>query len=75
MSITLNPPKYLCDRIRVVRSEFSEMPGLRLSRRQAERLWNLDPSSADVIFGALEQANFLRRTPNDLYVRADVGSR
>jgi len=51
------------------------MPGLRLSRRQAERLWNLDPSSADVIFGALEQANFLRRTPNDLYVRADVGSR
>jgi len=60
--------------IRLVQSEYAEMPGLQLSKRQAERLWNIDPFSADVILRALEQANFLRRTPNDMYVRADLGS-
>lgn len=69
---TMNLSKNACERIAVVRSEYSEMPGLRLSKRQAVRLWNLDPSSADEIFGALEQANFLRRTPDDLYVRSDA---
>jgi len=60
--------------IRLVQSEYAEMPGLQLSKRQAERLWNIAPFSADVILRALEQANFLRRTPNDMYVRADLGS-
>ena len=73
MSIRVHPAKNVSERIRVVRSEFSEMPGLRLSRRQAERLWNLDPSSAEMVLGALEQVHFLRRTANDLYVRADIG--
>jgi hypothetical protein len=67
--------KNMSERIRLVRSEYSEMPGLRLSRQQAERLWNLDSSSADVVLGTLEQAHFLRRTANDLYVRADLGCR
>ena len=30
------------------------MPGLHLSKRQAQRLWNLDARSTDVIFSALE---------------------
>ena len=63
----------LCDWIRLIQSEYAEMPGLHLSKRQAQRLWNLDARSADVIFTALEAANFLRRTPNDVYIRADVG--
>lgn len=49
------------------------MPGLHLSKRQAQRLWNLDPQTTDVIFNALEASNFLRRTPNDCYIRVDVG--
>lgn len=64
--------KNACERIKVIRSEYSEMPGLRLSKRQAVRLWNLDPSSADEIFGALEESHFLRRTVDDQYVRADA---
>jgi len=32
--------------VRLVQSEYSEMPGLLLSRRQAQRLWNLDAPSA-----------------------------
>jgi len=59
--------------VHLVQSEFAEMPGLHLSKRQAQRLWNLDPKSADVIFNALEASNFLRRMPNDIYTRADIG--
>jgi hypothetical protein len=67
------PAEKFCDWVRLVQSEFAEMPGLHLSKRQAQRLWNLDERSADVIFSALEASNFLRRTPNDAYIRADVG--
>jgi hypothetical protein len=62
-----------CDWVRLVQSEFAEMPGLHLSKRQAQRLWNLDAKSTDVIFNALEASNFLRRMPNDIYTRADIG--
>jgi hypothetical protein len=62
-----------CDRVRLIQSEFAEMPGLHLSKRQAQRLWNLDSRSADAIFSALEASNFLKRTPNDTYIRADLG--
>ena len=62
-----------CDWVRLIQSEYEEMPGLHLSKRQAERLWNLDSRSADAIFSALEESNFLKRTPNDMYIRADVG--
>jgi hypothetical protein len=62
-----------CDWVRLIQSEYAEMPGLHLSKRQAQRLWNLDSGSTDVIFNALEAANFLRRMPNDVYIRADIG--
>jgi hypothetical protein len=59
--------------VRLIQSEFAEMPGLHLSKRQAQRLWNLDPQTTDVIFNALEASHFLRRAPNNCYIRADVG--
>ena len=62
-----------CGWVRLIQSEFAEMPGLHLSKRQAQRMWNLDARSTDVIFGALEASSFLRRMPNDMYIRADVG--
>ena len=58
--------------VRLIESEYLEMPGLHLSKRQAQRMWNLDPRFADIIFDALESAHFLRRTHSDAYVRADV---
>jgi hypothetical protein len=61
------------DCVRLIQSEFAEMPGLHLSKRQAQRLWNLDADSADAIFSALEAAHFLKRMPNDTYIRADIG--
>ncbi len=63
----------VCDWARVIQAEYAEMPGLHLSKRQAQRLWNLDARSTDAIFGALEASNFLRRMPNDVYIRADLG--
>jgi hypothetical protein len=63
----------LCEWLRLIQSEYAEMPGLHLSKRQAQRLWNLDPGSTDIIFSALEASHFLRRMPNDMYIRADVG--
>jgi hypothetical protein len=60
------------DWVRLIQSEYVEMPGLHLSKRQAQRLWNLDRDSAEVIFDALESAHFLKRTANDTYVRADI---
>ena len=64
----------VCDWVRVVRSEFAEMPGLHLSKRQAQRLWNLDAKSTDLIFSALEASHFLRRTANETWTRADIGA-
>jgi hypothetical protein len=63
----------VCDWVQLIKSEYAEMPGLHLSKRQAQRLWNLDARSMELIFGALEAANFLKRMPNDVYIRADVG--
>ena len=63
----------ICDCVRLIKAEYAEMPGLHLSKRQAQRMWNLDAFSTDVIFNALEASHFLRRMPNDTYIRADVG--
>jgi hypothetical protein len=61
------------DWVRLIQSEYAEMPGMHLSKRQAQRLWNLDARSTDAIFNALEASHFLKRMPNDVYVRADLG--
>jgi hypothetical protein len=63
----------LSDWVWLIESEFAEMPGLHLSKRQAQRLWNLDPRTTDMIFDALEAANFLKRTSGGMYIRADIG--
>jgi hypothetical protein len=64
--------KEFCDWVRLIQSEYVEMPGMHLSKRQAQRLWNLDARSTELIFDALEASNFLRRMPNNMYVRADA---
>ena len=52
-----------------VRSEFIEMPGLRLRIDQAQRLWNLDRAMCESVLRSLVEAKFLRCFENDLYVR------
>ena len=52
-----------------VRSEFIEMPGLRLRIDQAQRLWNLDRANCESVLRSLVEAKFLRCFENDLYAR------
>ena len=56
--------------LEIVRGEFLEMPGLRLSRRQAQRLWALDVSTCGAILETLEESRFLRRTRDGEYMLA-----
>ena len=59
------------DVLRRVKGEYLEMPGLRLTIAQAQRLWGLDRSVCDSLLGALVEAKFLFRTRDGAFVRAD----
>ncbi len=48
--------------LRRIRGEFLEMPGLRLTPAQAERLWALDRPTCEHLLTALVDAHFLMRT-------------
>jgi len=50
-----------------VRSEFLEMPGLRLRVEQAQRLWNLDRRSCELLLSSLVESKFLRRFSDEAY--------
>jgi len=56
--------------LEIVRGEFLEMPGLRLTRQQARRLWALDPDTCDALLSTLEGSGFLRRTREGKYMLA-----
>jgi hypothetical protein len=60
----------MTDVLQRVRAEYREMPGLRLTQRQAQRLWNLDSTTCEAILETLESARFLRRTSDQSYVLA-----
>jgi hypothetical protein len=62
------------DILQRIRGEFLEMPGMRLTLRQAQRLWRLDESVCDAILGALVDAQFLARTRDGSFIRHDVNS-
>jgi hypothetical protein len=55
-----------------VRSEFNEMPGLRLTPAQAARLLGLDNRSCQKVIHALVNSEFLRWTPDGSVVRAEA---
>jgi hypothetical protein len=57
------------DMMRRIRGEFLEMPGLRLTRQQAQRLWRLDQTACDAVLGALVEARFLAQTRDGAFVR------
>lgn len=61
----------MVDWLRIIRAEFAEIPGLHLTKRQAQRLWGLDAGSCDRLLTTLETEKFLRRTLQGAYVRAD----
>jgi hypothetical protein len=53
-----------------VRSEYLEMPGLRLTTAQAQRLWNLDRQQCDAVFAVLIEAGIIKRMPDGSFALA-----
>ena len=54
-----------------VQGEYIEMPGLRLTPAQAQRLWGLDRAACDALLCALVDKKFLFRTRDGAFVRSD----
>lgn len=52
-----------------VRSEYLEMPGLKLTEAQAQRLWALDGRTCRTVLATLVARGFLKRSPSGYYIR------
>ena len=44
-----------------VREAFAEMPGLCVSCREAERIWQIDTTTAEAVLQALVEIGYLRK--------------
>lgn len=55
-----------------IQGEYLEMPGLRLTTAQAQRLWGLDQEMCSSLLAALVDASFLRQTRDGAYIRSDA---
>ena len=62
------------DLLRRVRSEFVEMPGLRLTEAQVRRLWGLDQASCTALLKTLIDSRFLFRTRDGAFMRIEGGA-
>lgn len=56
-----------------VRNEYLEMPGLRLTLEQAQRLWHLRRSECEALLRVLVDTGFLARTSAGAFVRVGSG--
>jgi hypothetical protein len=54
-----------------IQGEYVEMPGLRLTAAQAQRLWSLERDVCDALLGALVDAKFLAQTRDGAFVRLE----
>jgi hypothetical protein len=55
-----------------VRSEFLEMPGLRLAPAQAARLWAVDRETSEQVLDRLVEAGFLLKRRDGSYLRVPM---
>jgi len=54
-----------------IQAEYVEMPGLKLTAAQAQRLWGFDRESCDRWLACLVTSGFLARTRDGAFVRHD----
>lgn len=54
--------------LRRARAEYLEMPGLRLTCAQAQRLWGLDGRTCEELLTTLTRLHFLARTRDGSFV-------
>ena len=53
-----------------IKSEYREMPGLKLTEAQARRLWDLDTHTCSLVLETLIEQRFLKCTATGTYIRA-----
>lgn len=56
------------ERRKLIAAEYHEMPGLKLTAKQASRFWNLGPMESEVLLDALVMEGVLLRTRDGHYV-------
>lgn len=61
------------DLLRRIFAEYAEMPGLRLTRQQAQRLWALDAETCLAALEYLAESKFLYLARSGQYVRLTDG--
>ncbi len=62
----------LPDALLRIRAEYVEMPDLKLTARQVQRLWSLSREVCDAALGALVREGFLVQAPDGSYLRPGV---
>ena len=62
----------IADVLQRVRDEYEELPGLRLTPAQAQRLFGLEPAACAALLDALLNENFLSRTRDGVFVRSGL---
>jgi hypothetical protein len=55
------------DLVRRIRAEYLEMPGLRVTARQAQRLFGLDAITCDEVLAGLLRSGFLSCTVDGMF--------
>ena len=57
-----------------IRAEYLEMPGLRLTLAQAQRLYGVERALCEMVLAALVDEQFLCVKPNGAYARVTDGA-
>jgi hypothetical protein len=65
-----HPDRTITSLVHRIRSEFNEMPGLRLTPAQAARLWGMERHTSERILDGLALAGFLLKNKEGAYLRA-----
>ena len=59
--------------VKRIRAEYLEMPGLRLTLAQAQRLCGVDRADCKAVLDGLVDAKFLCKKPDGAYARSSEG--
>lgn len=63
------PLMQIDDAVERIRMEYAELPGLKLTFWQAQRLWNLSHDVCARALSILTDSQFLTRTSDGIYIR------
>jgi len=72
-TVSMTDQVLIDDWLRLVRAEYEELPDLHLTHAEVERLWGLDPPTADAILTTLVSSGVLRKTARGGYIKSNTG--